>query len=404
MLLELAVEDLGVIDRLSLVLGRGMTALTGETGAGKTLVVTAIELLVGGRADPAVVRPGRGEAVVEGRFLRGGEEIVLRRVIPADGRSRAYVGGRLATASDLAEVGSELVDLHGQHAHQSLLSVGAQRAALDRYGAVDLAPLSEVRRALASVDEQLCSLGGDERERVRQIDLLRFQVSELEAAALRQGELEALEEEESVLADASGHKEAAARAFDALEGEDGADARLRDGMAALVGRRAFAELEERLRGIAAELGDLAADLRAVGEAIPDDPERAEVVRSRLTLVRDLLRKYGDSVGEVMSYEGEVRTRLADLEARDERVASLEVERDQLRAERDRLAAGVAAARREAAPSLATEAVGHLRDLALPAAGLAVEVDGADPGDEVRFLFAADAGVTPRAAGEGGVRR
>ena len=151
MLTELLVRDLGVIPEARVVLGPGLTALTGETGAGKTMLVEAISLLVGGRADPGLVRTGAAEAVVEGRFVVPGEvgedEVVLTRVVPADGRSRAYRNGRLATAADLAEQGRALVDLHGQHQHQSLLSPSTQRAALDRFGAVPLEPLLEARRA-----------------------------------------------------------------------------------------------------------------------------------------------------------------------------------------------------------------------------------------------------------------
>jgi DNA repair protein RecN (Recombination protein N) len=131
MLAELVVTDLGVIDKLSLVLGPGMTAFTGETGAGKTMIVEAIELLVGGRADPGVVRTGADEAVVEGRFVLGDDEVILRRVVPRKGRSRAYVDGAVAAVSNLAEAGARLVDLHGQHDHQSLLSATSQRSALD---------------------------------------------------------------------------------------------------------------------------------------------------------------------------------------------------------------------------------------------------------------------------------
>ena len=131
---ELAVTNLGVIDELAVVLGPGLTAVTGETGAGKTMLVESIELLVGGRADPILVRPGAAEATVEGRFVVADDEIVLARVVPRDGRSRAYVNGRLAPASALAEHGAGLVDLHGQHAHQSLLAASSQRAALDAFG------------------------------------------------------------------------------------------------------------------------------------------------------------------------------------------------------------------------------------------------------------------------------
>ena len=163
MLHELAVADLGVIDRVTLTIPPGMIALTGETGAGKTLLVDAISLLVGGRADPGLVRAGAKEAVVDGRFELNGEEIVLSRVVPAEGRSKAYVNGRPATAAHLAELGAKLVDLHGQHSHQSLLGVDAQRDALDTYGKVDLGPLLEIRAELAEIDAQLEALGGDER-------------------------------------------------------------------------------------------------------------------------------------------------------------------------------------------------------------------------------------------------
>ena len=152
MLTELHIEHLGVIAGLDLVLGPGLTVLSGETGAGKTMLVEAINLLVGGRSDGSLVRPGATEARVEGRFVVDDEELVLARVIPADGRSRAYVNGRLATVSTLAEEGTRLVDLHGQHAHQSLLGAGAQRAALDHFGRVDLRPLRAARAVLTEVE------------------------------------------------------------------------------------------------------------------------------------------------------------------------------------------------------------------------------------------------------------
>src|SRR5436190_15619511 len=213
MLVELAVGDLGVIDALRLLFSPGMTALTGETGAGKTMLVEAIELLVGGRADAMLVRPGATEATVEGRFVDDDDEIVLARVVPADGRSRAYVNGRLAPVSALAEHGASLVDLHGQHAHQSLLQPATQRRSLDAFGPVDLVPLRAARARLTEIDAGLAALGGDERARAREIDLLRFQVGELDAAGLDDAdEDEVLAREEAILADATAHREASAAA------------------------------------------------------------------------------------------------------------------------------------------------------------------------------------------------
>jgi DNA repair protein RecN (Recombination protein N) len=184
MLTELRIRDLGIIAEIDLVLGPGMTALTGETGAGKTMLVEAIGLLLGATADASVVRQGATEARVEGRFVVGDDEIVLARVVPAEGRSRAYAAGRLATAATLAEEGAALVEIHGQRAHQSLLVSAVQRAALDRFGAVDHSALLEARARSSAIDERLAALGGDARARAREIDLLRYPVDELDRAGL----------------------------------------------------------------------------------------------------------------------------------------------------------------------------------------------------------------------------
>ncbi|MDP9465621.1 MAG: AAA family ATPase, partial [Actinomycetota bacterium] len=221
MLHELHIESMGVIEALDLLLP-GLTAFTGETGAGKTMLVEAINLLVGGRADPAAVRAGAAEARVEGRFVVGDDEYVVARVIPADGRSRAYVNGRLATAATLAELGARTVDLHGQHAHQSLLSTAAQREALDRVCATDLGGLRAARARLTEIDASLAALGGDQRSRAREVDLLRFQVGELATAAItRADEDERLTAEEEVLADAAAHRQAGQSALGVLIGDGG---------------------------------------------------------------------------------------------------------------------------------------------------------------------------------------
>ncbi|MEZ5203963.1 MAG: AAA family ATPase [Acidimicrobiales bacterium] len=202
-LVELSVRDLGIIEDARFVVGPGMTALTGETGAGKTLLVGAIELLLGGRADPSMVRNGASQAVVEGRFELGGEEVVLARVVPAVGRSRAYIDGRMATAGALGEAAGSVIDLHGQHEHQSLLSPAVQRDALDRFGDIDLDPLRAARAERARVAAALDGLGGDAGAREREADLLRFQLAELRDAALTgPDEDDHLDREEDRLGDA----------------------------------------------------------------------------------------------------------------------------------------------------------------------------------------------------------
>jgi DNA repair protein RecN (Recombination protein N) len=396
MLAELHVRDLGVIADLQLVLDTGMTALTGETGAGKTLLVEAIELLVGGRADAVLVRPGAEEARVEGRFVtEAGDETVLARAVPRNGRSRAYVDGRLATATELADLGRALVDLHGQHAHQSLLAPRTQRAALDRFGGVDLGPLHAARDGLQAIDDALARLGGDARARARELDLLRFQLSELEAAHVEDpDEDQALEAEEDALADAAAHRQAAAGAYDALLGDGRALDTVGQAMDAVAGRRPFADVEARLRSLHAELAEAGADLRHAGDGIVDEPERLDEVRARRRLLRDLCRKYGEQLSEVIAFESEARARLAEVESHSVRVQALEGEREVARQTVDAAAATVAQARRKAAPALAARVREHLRRLAMAGARLEVTVDGPGPADDVEFLLAANRGAPP----------
>jgi DNA repair protein RecN (Recombination protein N) len=415
-LVELAVRDLGVIAELRLVLGGGMTVVTGETGAGKTMVVDAIELLVGGRADPLLVRTGADEAWVEGRFVRAGgahgahesadspDEVVIARAIPRSGRSRAYIDGRLATAGELATLGALLVDLHGQHAHQSLLHPAAQRDALDRFADIDLAPLRAARVAVHDLLDELARLGGDERARARELDLVRYQVDEIDAAAVAgPDEDERLEAEEDVLADSTAHREAAAAALAALSGDgdaSGADGAvsaadaLGAAVAAVAGRGPFGGAEQRLRALAAEVVDVAAELRSTGEAIEEDPERLEHVRARRHLLHELRRKYGESLADVIEEGDRLRARLAELEGHDARAAELDAELARARADEAAAAAEVAEARRAAAPRLAARIQENLLELAMPKAVVAIHVGGDDPGDDVEIRLAANPGTAP----------
>jgi DNA repair protein RecN (Recombination protein N) len=394
MLVELAVRDLGTIAEARLVLGPGLTALTGETGAGKTLVVEAIELLVGGRADPSVVRPGADEARVEGRAVVDGDEVVLERVVPRAGRSRAYVDGRLATATTLAEIGTRLVDLHGQHAHQSLLATATQRGALDRHGGVDLAPLVAARQRVVELDAELAALGGDERARAREIDLYRFQVGELDAAGLADPDEDAvLEAEEDTLADALAHQEAAAAAVAALADDGGAADAVALARSALADRAPFREHHARLEALAAELADVTSEIRAAGEGVEPDPDRLAAVRERRRLLHELRRKYGETLADVIDYHRTAAERLAELEDHDARAARLDADRAAAVDALARAEAAVGAARRAAADPLAAAIEARLVELAMPSATVSVAV-GDDPGDDVTFLLAANPGAPP----------
>lgn len=391
-LLELAATNLGVIERLSLVFGPGMTAITGETGAGKTLVVTALDLLVGGRAEARLVGPHGDEAVVEGRFLHDGDELVLQRVIPRSGRSRAYVNGRLATVATLAEHGAQLVELHGQHGQTALTSTAAQRAALDIHGDVDLQPLVAARLRERELADQLVALGGDERERLREMQLARFQVEEIDAAGITApGEDDALRLLEADLAGATSHREAVQFAAGLLGSDSAADDAVARALTALEAHEPLSQLAERVRSLAAELTDVAAEVRDANERFEDDPEQLAAVQERRRVLTDLRRKYGETIGEVMAFRDETAARLAELEDRDRLAGEIDDMLAQAAEARRGAEAVVGAARRGAAPGLAAAVTDHVRELALPRAELAIEV-GDDPGDDIEFQVSMNAGA------------
>jgi DNA repair protein RecN (Recombination protein N) len=403
MLRELHVTDLGIVDDATVLLDEGMTAITGETGAGKTLLVEALELLVGERAAATIVRSGASEARVEGRFEDAtGQEIVLARVVPEDGRSRAYVNGRLATVAELSEIGATLVDLHGQHSHQSLLAPAVQRAALDRFaGSAALDALDALRAARAEIkqlDAELAALGGDARARAREIDLLQFQIEEIASAAIVDaGEDVALEAEETLLGDAAAHREALTAAYTSLD-TDALDA-VGVAVSALANRAPFAVLLERLRAVQAELADLERELRLSVEGVSDDPQQLENVRARRRLLRELTRKYGDTLSDVLAYARESRERLDELEGYEERAAALEEARVEAHARVDEAGRALSEARRAAAPALGAAVTEHLDELAMPAARVEVVVEpGAltdDGADDVSYLLAANPGEPAR---------
>jgi DNA repair protein RecN (Recombination protein N) len=405
MLVELRVENLGIIADLQLVIGAGMTVITGETGAGKTLIVDALDLLCGGRADPALVRDGADHARVEGRFVDGDVEVVLARVVPLSGRSRGYIDGQLATASELAECGHALVDLHGQHAHQSLLVPAEQRALLDRFSGTPAAnaraDLATARAARRRVEEEQSEIGGDDRSRARQLDLLRYELAEIEDAGIEDPEEEvALATEEEILADAEAHRAALEDAHDRLEGA-ALDA-IGAAIAAVAPREPFASIAERLRALQIETAEAGHDVRVAAEQIVADPQRLADVQQRRARLRELVRKYGPTLADVQRYGREARESVARLEGHEGRAAALAA----ALADADRAVAKAAkalsAARKRAAGPLAAAVEEQLRELAMPAATFEVAVEpgdfeaaGEDGADEVTFLLAPNPGESAR---------
>ena len=391
-LLELAVTNLGVIDQLGLVFGPGMTAITGETGAGKTLVLTALNLLKGERSDATVVGPHGDEAVVEGRFYFDGDELVLRRVVPRDGRSRAYVNGALATAGNLSDYGADLVEIHGQHGHTALTQTSAQRNALDAFGGINLEPLLAARQHRRDLLAQRDTLGGDQRERLRQIELYQFQVDEIEAANIVDADEDVrLREEEERLGDATGHQEAIAVVVEQLGSDGVADDAVGRALSAVEGRALLADLESQLRDLSALVTEVAAEARSVADGLEADPQRLDALQERRRALSELRRKYGDTLPDVLSFRDQCSSRLDELLDHDRLAGEIEELLSTAENEIQRLGKKVGKARRTAAPKLAEQVAAHLQQLALPNARLGVAV-GDDPGDDVEMQVSMNTGA------------
>ena len=399
MLVELAVRNLGVIADVRLPLRSGMTALTGETGAGKTMIVEALELLRGGRADPGRVRPGADEAVVEALFVDADDrELVLRRVVPASGRSRSYADGELVTSARLEELTGALLEIHGQHSQQGLLRPGAQRDALDRFAEVDRAPLREARDRVQALRRRLDSLGGDDREREREADLLRYQIDEITAIDPTVGEDDRLSAEEDLLAGAVEHRTAGDAAVEALTADDGVNDQLSRAAARLDGREPFRAVRERLEAVALELADVSSELRDLTVTIEPDEERLGAIRGRRHALAELRRKYGERVEDILEFAASTKARLDELEGRAVDAAAVTAELAEAQRELDAVARVVGAARRAAAPELADAVAATLRTLALPECRVAVAVEDTDElpgaGELVTVLLAANPGADP----------
>jgi DNA repair protein RecN (Recombination protein N) len=423
MLAELRIRDLGVIDDARLEVSAGLNVLTGETGAGKTMVVDALALLLGGRADPGAVRAGRPAALIEGRLQTGDDaqvaaalatagvddeegEVVVARQVLVEGRSRAQLQGRMATVAAVADVVRPLVEVHGQHEFQDLLRPGVQRDLLDRYaGEAVLGPRAAFAagwRRLRAVTRELDELVARAREREREIDLLRHQLEEIEAAQVRVGEEAELAAEAERLANAEALQQSAALAHQLLEDDEDAGAATALGAAARAVHgpgahdRALGELAERAQSLAAEVGDLASSLRAYAEGVLVDPGRLEEVNVRMALLRDLERKYGDDEEAVLAFAGKAAARLAELEGGTLRSEALEAEAAELRRDLAGTGAALTAARQQAADRLGEALRAELADLAMPSARVevAVEQDPDDDGLEVdgRCLAATEDGL------------
>ncbi|MEV0373956.1 DNA repair protein RecN [Streptomyces sp. NPDC050636] len=448
------IRSLGVIDDAVVELSPGFTAVTGETGAGKTMVVTSLGLLLGGRADPALVRIGAKSAVVEGRITIGpkapaavraeeaGAELddgalLISRTVSAEGRSRAHVGGRSVPVGLLGELADDLVAVHGQTDQQGLLRPARQRQALDRYAgdavAVPLAKYAAAHRRLRAVAAELDELTTRARERSQEADLLRFGLDEIAAAEPQPGEDTELAAEAERLGHAEALASAATAAHAALAGNpedpEGVDAttlvagahRALD--AVRSHDRELSALADRLGEIGILMADVAGELASYADGLDADPLRLAAVEERRAALTHLTRKYGEygkDIAAVLAWAEESAARLAELDGDDDRIGELTGERDALRAELGELAQALTDARTASAKRFADAVTTELGELAMPHARVSVEIrqtevaedaDGIMVGgrnvaygptgaDEVELLLAPHPGAPPRPISKG----
>ena len=431
---EIRLSSLGVIDDAELDLDPGFTVITGETGAGKTMVVSALNLLRGRRAESSLVRQGATRSRVEARLdtsaldgvadaarEAGGEveddALIVGRTVSAEGRSRAFVGGASVPASVLGAISERAVTVHGQSDQNRLLRADAQRRALDQFAGESVArPLSEYAPAYArlrEVNRQLEDLTTNAQERARELDLLRFGLAEVDEVAPEPGELEALVAEEDRLAHAEALVTAAHDAHVRLTGDAESAEPVADATELVSGaqsaldqvREHDAELD-RLAARVAEIGylmaDVAAELGAYADAVDVDPARLEVVQSRRAAITSLLRKYGSTVDDVLAWADEARARSTELDGDDSRIGELSDERDALTKQLLDLAATIGAARREAAAELGELVDAELAELAMPHARVEVRVETPDaPGVDDLTVSGVDTVEIALAANRGG---
>ena len=438
---ELRIENLLLIERAELRLGEGLNAITGETGAGKTILAHSLDLLMGGKARSGIVRPGCAEAWVEGvfdlpaellsdpdmtelaeRLPEGAEEVVLGRRVSASGRTGAFVAGRSASAADLRLLGGRLLAFYGQHEHRKLTISSAQLEILDGFaGQAHLEERDSYRtehRTCARLEAEIAELHERDGARERDLDLFRYELAEIEAAAPDAEEEAGLGAERERLRHAEGLRLAAAEALAAIsgDGEDGTGASglLAVAQGAIQGvtgvDAALDERGARIDTVALEVADLATELRSYLDSIEADPGRLVAIEERLETLDRLKRKHGGTVGSVLAHAERCRAEIERLENAEGRSSELDAELAAARDRRVAAAESLTRGRTEAAAALRDRIAKELEQLAMPGARLEVRLDphpdgfGPNGAESVELAVATNPGIEPaplREAASGG---
>jgi DNA repair protein RecN (Recombination protein N) len=430
MLTTLHIRDFAVIDELELKFEPGMTVFTGETGAGKSIIVDALGLVLGDRADSAMLRGGAERCEISASFdihaipaakdlLEGqaipveDDELLIRRILSTDGRSRAFINGSPVPVQALREIGEMLVDIHGQHAHQSLLKREAQRDLLDAYGdyAPELEQVAGLYREWRSVSAQLQQLGSVGEDREARLELLRYQVQELDALGPANGEFEALETEYARLANASRLLESTQAAYQQLSEDDAAIAvqlkRLERELQELIRYDAGLQpIIELLQAAGIQLNEAVDELRHYVERLDLDPDSLRTTEQRLSALHDMARKHRVQPEALPQHLESLREQLDNLESSDARHAALKADETRILKDYDTACERLHQARQQAATALATAVTDQIRELGMPAGEIRIEVtpeSGTLPAatgrDRVEYLVTTNPGQPPRPLGK-----
>ncbi len=423
MLIELRIKDYAVIHDLTLELGSGLSALSGETGAGKSIIVGALSLLLGERAASDTVRTGAERAMVEAVFdvatyPKLGVQLddlgieaedgllILRREVAAVGRNRAWINESPTTARTVGELGRSLVDLHGQHEHQTLLRKDTQRHILDAFGEAeeDASAVEEAYEELGGLEAKLRELQDHRRELASRVDFLRFQMRELEEADVQSGEEEALTEESGRLENSEELLGETTRIHDELYSAEGALTDKVSGLAQTLARLkgwdpALEGPHEELQGAYHALAEVGRDLSDYVGGLRHDPGRLEEVRSRLDLIHSLKRKYGPTAEDVIASRDRVRAKLDEVEDGGWDEDTLAAEVDRTRSDLIAAAARLSEKRQAAATRLEEEVEALLPNLGLPAGTIKVQMDTLPEvksrgAESIEFLVSVNAGFPP----------
>lgn len=414
MLRELRIKNFTIIDDLSIRFEEGLTVLTGETGAGKSIVVDALGLALGERAQTEMIKSGKDEATVEAFFeapenqmlgqmgLDSDNGIVIRRNISSSGKSRAYINDTMVNLQSLSDIGKSLVDMHSQHEHQSLLSADNQMALLDLYGKLqnEKSEVKELFSSVQALQKELAALTTNIKERAARIDLLNFQINEINAAGLKLGEKESLEEERKILANLAKLNELTDSAYKLLYESEGSCV---EKLSSVVSKlkemslidSAINETFNLLDSAMPLVEDSALSLRGFKEKYDIDPKRLDSIEERLEDISKLGKKYGGSITAVLKYEEDAEKELATLGSSDEKVGITEKELKEKEAVLLRAAAELSSKRKKVAEEVSKAVVKILKELALEKAEFKAEVKSAplsaDGFDAIEFMFSANPG-------------